>query len=61
MTVKELKEILDKAPDDCIVTYRHNKYGRINVDEVLFKEETLLSGNKINILTMEARFTEDDE
>lgn len=60
MTVKELKEILERVPEDAIVTYRHNEHGRIDVDKIDYRTETLLSGKKINILTLEARFTEED-
>lgn len=59
MTVKELKEILDKYPDDVIVMYQHNKYGRIDIDEVDYKEENLLTGGIIKTLTLEASFEED--
>jgi hypothetical protein len=59
MTAKELKNILEAYPDDCIITYRHNKYGRIDVDKVEYREEQLLSGNMIHTLTFEATFEED--
>ena len=54
MTVKELKEILDKYPDDCVVMYRHNKHGRIDINYIDYKEEYLLSGDKIQTITLEA-------
>ena len=59
MTVKELKEILDRCPDDCVVMYRHNKYGRVDIDEIACTEEELPSGNKVKCLTLEASFEED--
>ena len=59
MTVKELKEIIASCPDDAIVTYRHNQYGRIDVDYIDYKEEERLSGKKEWILTLEAEFEED--
>ena len=49
MTIKELKEILDRYPEDAVVMYRHNEYGRVDIDEINFKEETLLSGKKVKI------------
>lgn len=58
MTVKELKEILDVYPEDSVVMYRHNKFGRIDIDEIDYKEEELLSGEKIKTLTLEASFEE---
>jgi len=59
MTVKELKEILNKYSEDAVVMYRHNKYGRIDVDEIDYKEENLLSGETIKTFTLEASFEED--
>ena len=59
MTIKELKKVLDRYPDDAIITYRHNEYGRLDVDEIDYREETLLSGKKIKIFTLEASFEED--
>jgi len=59
MTVKELKEILNKHPEDAVVMYRHNKYSRIDIDEIDYKEENLLSGGTIKTLTLEASFEED--
>lgn len=58
MTIKELKEILDKYPEDTVVMYRHNKYSRIDIDEIDYKEENLLSGGTIKTLTLEASFKE---
>ena len=60
MTVKELKEILEKYPEECVVMYRHNKYGRIDIDEIDYKEENLLSGAKIQTLVLEGSFMEDE-
>ena len=59
MTIKELKEILERYPDDALITYRHNKYGRMDVDEIDYREETLLSGKKVKLFTLEASFEED--
>ena len=59
MLVKELKEILNNYSDDCIVMYRHNKHGRIDIDNIDYKEEHLLSGEVIKTLTLEANFKED--
>jgi hypothetical protein len=59
MTIKELKEILTVYPDDAVVMYYHNKYGRVDIDEIDYKEEELLSENKIKTLTLEASFEED--
>lgn len=58
MTIKELKEILDMYPEESIVMYRHNKFGRIDIDEIDYKEEELLSGEKVKTLTLEASFEE---
>ena len=58
MTVKELKEILEKYPEDCLVMYRHNLYGRIDIDEIDYKEETLLTGVKFKALVLEGNFME---
>ena len=59
MTNKELIDILSKYPDDCIVMYRHNEHGRIDIDFVDSTEETLLSGEKIHTVILEATFEED--
>ena len=58
MTVKELKEILNMHPEEATVMYRHNKFGRIDIDEIDYKEEELLSGKKVKTLTLEASFEE---
>ena len=58
MTIKELKEILDVYPEEAIVMYRHNKFGRIDIDEIDYKEEHLLSGETVKTLTLEASFEE---
>lgn len=58
MTIKELKEILNVYPEETIVMYRHNKYGRIDIDEIDFKEEEMPSREKIKTLTLEASFEE---
>ena len=59
MTNKELKELLFKYPDNCIIVYRHNKYSRIDVDFIDFSEETMTSGEKKHFLTLEGNFEED--
>ena len=59
MIIKELKEILERYPDDALITYRHNEYGRMDVDEIDYREETLLSGKKVKLFTLEASFEED--
>lgn len=58
MTIKELKGILDVYPEEATVMYRHNKFGRIDIDEIDYKEEELLSGKKVKTLTLEASFEE---
>lgn len=58
MTIKELKETLEVYPEDSIVMYRHNKFGRIDIDEIDYKEEELISGEKVKTLTLEASFEE---
>lgn len=58
MTVKELIEILKKHPNDAIVMYRHNKYGRIDIDKVSYSEEDLLFGHKIKTITLEGETKE---
>ena len=45
-------------PEESIVMYRHNKFGRIDIDEIDYKEEELLSGEKVKTLTLEASFEE---
>lgn len=59
MTIRELKEALQSLPEDSIVTYRHNKYGRIDIDAISFEEEKTLTGNTIKLITLEASFEED--
>lgn len=58
MTVKELIEKLKKQPDDAIVMYRHNKYGRIDIDTISYSEEELLFGRKIKTITLEGESKE---
>ena len=58
MTVKELIEALKKQPKDAIVMYRHNKYGRIDIDKVEYAEEELLFGHKIKTVTLEGESKE---
>ena len=59
MTIKELKDVLGNYPEDAIVMYWHNKYGRVDVDSINYTEEDLLSGKKLKCLTLEASFEED--
>ena len=58
MTVKELIELLKKQPKDAVVMYRHNKYGRIDIDKVDYSEEQLLFGKKIGTVTLEGKTKE---
>jgi len=58
MTVKELIENLKKQPSDAIVMYRHNKYGRIDIDTIHYSEEELLFGYKIKTVTFEGESKE---
>lgn len=58
MTNKELMTILSKYPEDSIVVFRHNQHGRIDIDFVESTEETMLSGDKIHFITLEATFEE---
>lgn len=58
MTIKDLKEILDKYPEDTVLLYRHNQYGKVEIDEIDFSEEKLLSGEVLKTLTFEASFEE---
>ena len=59
MTAKELMEILSQCPEDTIIVYRHNKYGRVDVDKAQFEHEVLYSGKVIKTLTLEGLFKED--
>lgn len=59
MTVKELISKLKKQPQDAIVMYRHNKYGRIDVNKITYTEEQLLFGIKIKAVTLEGETKED--
>jgi len=59
MTVKELINELKKQPGDAIVMYRHNKHGRIDIDEILYSEEELLFGKKIKTVTFAGKTEED--
>ena len=58
MTVKELIDKLKELPNDAIVMYRHNKYGRIDIDTVVHTEEELLFGHKIHTVTLEGEHKE---
>lgn len=59
MTVKELIDQLKELPKDTIVMYRHNKYGRIDIDTIVHTEEQLLFGHKIHSVTFEGKAKED--
>lgn len=59
MTVKELIDELKRQPKNAIVMYRHNKYGRIDIDAVVYSEEKLLFGNKLQTVTLEGSYKED--
>lgn len=61
MTVEELIIKLEKLPQDSIVMYRHNKYGRVNIDKIDYQQELLYSGGYIRTVTLEATFKEEDE
>jgi len=58
MIVKELIEELKKLPADAYVMYRHNKYGRIDIDTIIHTEEELLFGRKIHTVTFEGKTKE---
>ena len=58
MTVKEFIEALKQQPKDAIVMYRHNQYGRIDIDMITYSEETLLFGHKIKMVTLEGEVKE---
>jgi len=53
MTIKELITELKKLPKDSVVMYRHNKYGRIDINKIEYSEEQLLFGKKIKTVTLE--------
>ena len=59
MTVEELIKKLMELPQEAIVMYRHNKYGRIDIDTVDSEEELLLSGGYIRTVTLSGKFKED--
>ena len=59
MTVKELMEKLLMVPQDAIVMYQHNKYGRIDIDSIDYQQEMLMSGKIILTLTLKGEFKED--
>ena len=58
MTVKELIVILNKQPEDAVVMYRHNKYGRIDIDKVVYTEDEMLFGYKLKTVTLEGEAKE---
>lgn len=60
MTVEELIYKLMKLPQESIVMYRHNKYGRIDIDTVEFEQELLASGGGyIRTVTLSGKYKED--
>lgn len=59
MTTKELIDVLGKLPEDTIVMYRHNRYGRIDIDTVDFQQEPMYSGGYIRTVTLEGKYEED--
>lgn len=61
MTVQELVDILAAMPSDADMLYLHNEYGRISIDKVEMKEETLLTGEKYNTVTLSGSFKEEEE
>ena len=60
MTVEELIVELNKLPKDSIVMYRHNKYGRIDIDKIDYQQELLYSGRYIKTATFEGTFREEE-
>ena len=58
MTVEELINRLSKCPPEAIVMYRHNKYGRIDIDTIEVQEELMLSGGYIRTVTFEGKYEE---
>ena len=58
MTAEELIAKLSKLPKDSIVMYRHNKYGRIDIDKIDFQEEIMYSGKHICTVTLEGKYKE---
>ena len=61
MTVQELIDILAAMPLDADMLYLHNEHGRISIDKVEVKEETLLTGEKYNTVTLSGSFKEEEE
>lgn len=59
MTVEELISELMKLPQESIVMYRHNKYGRIDIDTVEFEQELMCSGSYIKTVTLSGKYEED--
>ena len=59
MTVEELINKLSKLPQDSIVMYKHNKYGRIDIDAVDLQQELMYSGGYIRTVTLSGRYEED--
>ena len=59
MTVEELMQELAKCSPDAIVMYRHNKYGRVDIDTIEYKQEEIASGNYIYTVTLEGIYEED--
>ena len=59
MTVEELIQELSKLPQESIVMYRHNKYGRIDIDTVDFEQELKYSGGYMRTVTLSGKYEED--
>lgn len=48
-----------KLPQESIVMYEHNKYGRVDIDTIDFNQELLLSGGYIRTVTLSGKYEED--
>lgn len=59
MTVKELMVELEKMPEDATVMYKHNQYGRVDIDTVTYDEEKLYSTDCFKTVTFEGSYKED--
>ena len=59
MTVEELINQLMKLPQESIVMYENNKYGRVDIDTIDFNQELLLSGGYIRTVTLSGKYEED--
>ena len=59
MTVDELVNKLINLPQDAIVMYRHNQYGRIDIDTINYEEELQYTGGYLRTVTFEGKFEVD--